>query len=314
MGTPAPSGPPPPPPPMFATELVSSDPRRTRTFRAVDQIRTSITIYLLVPLFEAIYAIIVTAVLLTTTAFVVGNFGGSGVSGVIESDSPVIAIPGELLAFVTLILTIVAWITWRRGVRELAEDSGEYGAAQVGASRQARKDYGYTVYTWIAQLVFGIAVAVVLILVLLDAILSNINSGQPNSTAAANALGSALGLIVVVALISLVITILLYHFASRSLAGAIGAVASPALRARLQRARTTILAGAVLGVLAQGTILARDLYGLAIVSPLVLAVGFLMMRSAYSEWLAAPPTPSAAATASVTYVSVGSFPPPPPPG
>jgi len=311
MATPSPPGPTPLLPPMYATGPIPSDPRRTRTYGAVDRIRTSITLYLIIPLLSTIYALLVTAVLLSTNAFVVGNFGGgSGFGGLVESDSAAIAIPGELIGLITLVLTIVAWITWRRGVRELAEASGEYGEAQVGAAQQARKDYSYTVYTWLATFLFGIVVAVVVIIVLLDSILHNINSGQSNATAAANALGSAVVILAVVAVISVALTVLLYHFASRSLVGAIGAVSSPTVKATLQRARSFILIGAVLGILDVGVVASRVLYALSVVGTLLVLIGFLMMRSAYSAWLAAPPPASGVPGAG--YVSVGSFPPPAP--
>jgi len=285
------------------------DPRRTQTFQAVERIRISITLYLLVPLMSLFNAVVVTATVLTSGAFVVGNFGGSGIGGLIESNSAAIAITGELTAFIALILTIVAWLTWRGGVRDLADAPAEYGSAQFSAAQDARRDYGYTLYTWLAIFFFGIAVVVVIIALVLGTIVNNINSGEPSGTAAANAIGAVVGVLAVLAVVGIVLTILLYYFATRSLVGSISTVSTPAIRARLDRARTTILVGAVLGILAEGALVDRLLYPLAILGPLVLVVGFVLMRSGYAEWLGAPPVPGPS-----PMLAPGGAPPSPPLG
>jgi hypothetical protein len=313
MGAPTPPGPvPPPPSPRISIDWGAPDARRTLTYRAVDQIRTGITIYLIVPLLSLITVLIATAAILATNSYVVGNYGGSGLGGLVRSNSAAVTISGELFGFVGLILTIVAWVTWRRGVQSLAPAAGEYAPQQVPAARQAEKDYDYTVYTFIAALVFGIAVAVLLVLLILSAVTSNINSGQSSSTAVANALAASFGVLVVVGIVSVVLTVLLYHFATRSLVGSIAAIAAPATKARLQRARSIILVGAVLGILAEGALVTRYLYPLALLGPLTLLIGFFLMRAAYSEWLAAPSPPTGSAAAPTGFAPTVAFPPPPP--
>jgi hypothetical protein len=313
MGPPPASGPTPLLPPMYASAPPAADPRRSLTYRAVDQIRSGITLYLFVPLLSLVNALVITAVILATNAYVVGNFGGSGLGGVVESNAPAIAITGELVGIIALILTIIAWVTWRRGVRELVEGAGEFGAKQAAAARKAQKDYSSTVYMFLATLVFAIVAAVVVVAVVLGTILHDVNSGQSDSTAAANALSADVGVLVGVALITILLTVLLYHFATRSLVGAVASIAAPGTVARLQRARMIILLGAVLAVLAEAALASRYLYPLAILGPLFLVLGFAMMRSAYSEWLQAPPALTGIPGLSQGFVVPGSFPPPPPP-
>jgi hypothetical protein len=309
--------PPPPPSPSLpfssGAEMLSSDPRRTRTFRAVDQIRTSLTIYLFVPLLGAFEALIITAVLLASNAYVAGNFAGSGIGGIIESNSPAISISGELIAIVVFILTIVAWVNWRRGVHELGAASGEYGPRHVGAVRRAEEDYRYTVYTYIATFVFGIAVVGIILALVFGTIVQDVNSGESSATAVANVIGGLVGLLLVVGVIGVALTVLLYHFATRSQIGSLAAIASPETVAGLRQARTLILVGAALQIAGAGALSDRLLYPLALVSPLVLVVGVLRMRSAYSEWLRNPPPPTGAPAPVPWYASPGSFPPPPPP-
>jgi hypothetical protein len=312
VATPAPPAPPPPAPFGFTTERRAFDPRRSGTLRAVDQIRKGISIYLVVPLLSVVNALVITGIILATNSYVVGNFGGSGIGGLVESDSLAVSVVGGLTGFVAFILTIVSWVTWRSGIRDLTDVSSEYGPRQIAAARRARQDFDYTVYTYIATLLFGIAVAVVLVLLLLSAIMSDLNSGQSSATAVANALASALAVLLVVAIVTVLLTVLLYHFSTRSLVGSLSATASPPTVAHLARARTIILLGAVLGILSEGALASRFLYPLAIVSPLVLVIGFVMMRSAYSEWLRDPPPVTGVAEASQGFVIPGSFPPPPP--
>jgi hypothetical protein len=304
-----------PPAPGFSTPPTGTDPRGTQTYRAVQRIQRSVTIYLIIPLLTALDAIVITAAVLVTGAFVVGNFGGSGIGGLVESNSAAISITGELVAFVGLILTIVAWLTWRGGVKQLAAAGGEYGPEQTKAAQGAEKDYSYAVYTWIATLFFGIGAAVVVFLFVLSAVADNINKGESGVTAAANALTALVGLLLVIAIVSLLLTILLYHFASRSLVRSISALATPSIRAKLDRGRMLILVGAALGIAGEGALVSSLLYPLALISPIVLLVGFLSMRSGYGEWLGSPPPPTYTPAPWPQYPSTGAFPsaPPPPP-
>jgi hypothetical protein len=312
MATPVSSGPTPRLPPVAATGPIPTDIPRTVTARAVERIRTSVTLYLLAPMLSAIYTLLVTAVVRSTGAYVAANFGGGPIfGGFVESDSLLITIPGSAFVLVSLAVTIGAWVTWSRGIRELADASGEFGGPQVAAARQAQKDYRRTVYTWFGLLVFGIVGAAVVIIVFLNAIPAGLSSGPANATAAAHAISSAFALLVVVTVVSVVLTVVVYHFATRSLVGAIGTIASPALQARLRHARSVILAGALLGLLADATLVSPTLYVLAAVGPLLLAIGFLRMRFAYSGWLTADPPPPGAAGSGL--LPVTSVPPPAPP-
>jgi uncharacterized membrane protein len=309
-----PYAPPPPPPPAWAAAL-PTDPLRSRTYRAVQRIQTSLTIYTVVPLLTLVYTALAATIVLATGAYVVGNYGGSGISGLIESSSAAIEIAGEIVAFGGFILTIVAWLTWRGGVKELNAASSEYGAAHQTSAHQAERDYSFTVYTWIATFLFGIALAVVLVLLILGTLLNDVNNHESASTAAANALSAYLVLLIVVAVVTVLLTFLLYFFASRSLMRSLASIASPGTKSRLERARSVILVGAILGILAEATLATAALYVLAIVGPVLLVIGFLMMRSAYGEWLRAPTplSPAPPVPETLAFPSGGWAPPPVPP-
>lgn len=308
MGTPYPSAP-------YLGPAASSDPRHSRTYRAVTRIRDSLSIYLIVPLLEVIGVVIVVAVVFSTHAYLVGNFGGSGIGGLVESNSAGISHADEGVGIIGLLLTLIAWWLWRGGVRDLAAASDEYGGEQRTAARQAQRNYSFTVYTWWGLFLFGIAFAVVLILSILDTVLRDINNGESATTAVSNALSNAIALLLVAAVISLVLTVLLYHFATRSLMSSLSAIASPAIRSSLRTGRTLVLLGAVLGILAEGAIVSTDLYILGIVGPLLLVVGFLKLRGAYGDWLRDPPalTPSTPVLGAAAFPSGGWMAPPPPP-
>ncbi len=304
---------PPDPSPRFgyAADAWTADGRRTRTFRAVDQIRKAITLYALVPLFSALLALLVTVVTLATNSYALGNFEGTSFGGVVASDSTVVTVVSGFVGLLLLVVTIVAWLTWRSGVRELRETSGEYGAPQVAAARAAERDYGRTVYTYIGILVFGVAVSVVLAVALFAAIAGDAMSGQSGTTLISNAIAGLLVALLVVALIGVVLSILLYDFATRSLVGALGAIASPATVRRLRQARTIILVGAVLQILGVVVFVDGGLYAVSVVSPAVLFAGFLWLRSGYSAWMRSPPAPTGGAPP--PFLTVGSFSPSGPP-
>lgn len=295
----------------YAADPPSSDGRRTRTFRAVDQIRRAITLYAFVPLFSALLAVFVTAVTLATNSYALGNFDGTSFGGVVASDSTVVTLLSGLTGLLLLVLTIVAWLTWRGGVREMRETAGEYGAHQVAAARSAERDYGRTVYTYIGILVFGVAVSVVLAVALFAAIAGDVTSGQSGTSLISSAIAGLLVALLVVALIGVVLSVLLYDFATRSLVGALAAIAPPATLRRLRQARSIILIGAVLQILGAVVFVNGGLYALSIVSPAVLFVGFCWLRSGYSAWMQSPPAPTGGAP--TPFLTVGSFSPGGPP-
>jgi hypothetical protein len=318
---------PPPPPPslqfVYATELRSSDPRRTQTHRALEQIRTGITVYLLVPLFAAINALIITAVLLSSNASFEGIYGGSGPGGVVASNSPAITASGDLFGIIGFILIIVAWAIWRGGVRSLGAAAGEYGPRQVAAARRAERDYGRTVYTFLAIFVFTIVVVVFIVAIVVGAVAQTTSSGSGlgpssgggNMTVIENPLAAAVGLIVAVAIIGVVLSVLLYHFATQSLVASLEAIASPGIVARLRLARSIVLVGAALQIFTGAAVADRLLYVASLPSPILLLAGFLLMRSAYSEWIEAPPPPVLGAGTAVPYQTAAAFvPAPTPPG
>ena len=212
-----------------------------------------------------------------------------------------------LVLIVILVLIIISWLRWRDGVRELNLSAGEYGPAHAQEAAAARRDYGFTIWTFVGYVLTIIVVAAVAAAVIASTVLSgfpNNPTGTLTSAQAAALHNEFLGIFVFAIVGGTVFQFLLFYFASRSLKSTFYSLANPEQRSALDRARTWIIVGPLLAL---ATVLALltpywDLVG--ILPPLLIFVGFSAYLTVFDQWLAHPPAPSAA---------VGFFPPPPAP-
>ncbi|MCI4320736.1 MAG: hypothetical protein L3K05_00290 [Thermoplasmata archaeon] len=208
-----------------------------------------------------------------------------------------------VLAFV---LTIVAWVKWRSGVRALPDAAPSMGAAYLESARLAARSYSRTIYAFIAEIVSSIALAIgITALIVAETLGSLPNCSGGNRTVPCSSTGSVSipnseiqAAIVVGGLVFELFAFLVYYFASTSLVAALAPLASPAQQEELHQGRLAVLLGAALlplGLVAEVVgyvgpqIPALGFLGL--VSPALLLYGMYRIHGAYSGWCDAHPPP-----------------------
>lgn len=208
-----------------------------------------------------------------------------------------------LIGLINFILIIISWLRWRDGVRQLVTAAPEYGPTHANEAKEARRDYGYTVWTFILFILTIIVVVGAATVVIASTVVGHIGLNRTAALTAAQASqlrSEVLALIVVAVIAGAVYQFIQYLFASRSLKASFFSLASPEQRNLLDRGRTLTLVGAAL-YFATALELVTP-YGalIAILPPLLILLGFTNLLNAYDGWLAGRPT-------------VASGPPPAPP-
>ncbi len=290
-----------PPSPPYSPPAPSPD-REVRTRGAVESILASIRRYLIVLALNFFTTLIFAGV-----AFSVGSPAGFGVSAYVScganpSDLPVAAAAqsglmgwtyiADFFGLVALVVTLLAWLKWREGVRVLEQSSIEGGRDHVLAVVGARRYFSYTVWIWVGFIILSIAVVLLGVGVITATFVSGLqtNSTFQCTSELVGAVNAELRtLVTVLGIGSAVYSILLYWCATRSLSMSIGSISGPSTRRQLKEASWLILAGAGLtfGAIGLGYAVAFSLFSVASVT--LLLVGFWRLDHAYTGWLSPRP-------------------------
>ncbi len=197
---------------------------------------------------------------------------------------PVILLAAVALA--SFILTIVAWLRWREGIKALPMAVLEYGPQFGDGARRALRDYDYTVYMFIVSIVVSIASAVTVLLIVFSIAFSQTPSSLSSFAV------ELTEVVLVFDILVAVVEFLIYYFASASLRGALYPLAGPAEKQALDQGRMLMIVGAVLvGIAAFSTVVSAILGLVVVAGYAVLAYGLYTIRSAYDRWLANPMPP-----------------------
>ncbi|MCI4319573.1 MAG: hypothetical protein L3K23_05515 [Thermoplasmata archaeon] len=315
---PPPSETPPPGPSIpWATPLPSGAPMPTggwgmpsfasgsQTRYGAERIRSSISLYRVLVIIQVIGAVLGAVVSIATRSAYLGGVGGIGpgssgsstfTGGAAIAAVAALAALGAVLVIVLLILTIIAWVRWRDGIRRIASESGAMGASQFHHAQAAKKNYSYTVWTFLLYIVAIVIALVILVAAIFAAVggslhLNNTTGQFTNSpTNVTTSLGTTLVYYLAgVALLGSVFNFLLYYFASTSLREAIAGVATPEALARLNAGRQYILCGVVLGFGSVLSLLISYAALIGAVGTIFLLLGFTALLDGYDKYLAAPP-------------------------
>ncbi len=189
-----------------------------------------------------------------------------------------------ILVIVGIVVAVRGLISWRQGVRTMAEASSEFGPAQVEAARRARTDHATTLWLFLVYVLAAIVVSGAFAIFNLG--LSSANRASLPDVVTSLATGLATSLVLVA----------IYYFGSRHLLELLSAISSPTGQRLLLRGRNLLLAGALVGVGA-GLAPLSWLFDLAAAASLVvILIGVRHLGRAYALWLAGdrPPRPSVA--------------------
>ncbi len=187
-----------------------------------------------------------------------------------------------VLVIVGIVVAVRGLISWRQGVRAMAEASMEFGPAQVEAARRARADHSTTLWLFLVYVLTAIVVSGALAILNLGLSSANRDSLPDVVTSLATGLATSLVLVAI------------YYFGSRHLLELLFTISSPSGQGLLLRGRSFLLAGALVGVGAALTPFSW-LFDLAAVASLVIIlIGARNLGRAYALWLAGDRPPPAA--------------------
>lgn len=186
-----------------------------------------------------------------------------------------------VLVVIAVILAILGLLAWRRGVLAVVAASAEFGPSHVEACARARKDHGMTLW-----MVLGIVLAAIVVSIIFAGV---------NGTLAVVGVGTLPGVVgsIVTGLATGIVLVAVYYYGTRHLVGLLSVVSTPAEHTLLERGRTLMLAGAVVGVGAafSSASWAFDVFSVA--SLAIIVAGTRDLVRAYDLWLAEhlrPPT------------------------
>ncbi|MCI4332959.1 MAG: hypothetical protein L3K01_04435 [Thermoplasmata archaeon] len=315
MGAPPGALPPPPPPPYYAppypgqmtpvgpplgsppTGYRYGPPARELIRKIGDGVR-----WYLVTLVLSLLSAIGSAVL---TGYVVSSAFGLGGSSLpsagLSASSTALAIGLGVLGLLVFVLTIVAWLSWRSGVRQLPAAAMEFGSAYATSAQSALKDYGRTVWSFLSILIGTVVFAIVLAAYIVSQAFAHCSGPlQSNNTSCvtsgASTLSNTVGIVLVFGLIVALLQFLQYFFASRSLVDSIRPLVAEPQQQRLDRGRLFMVIGA--GLTPVGLINAALLLGnhavpvlgfVGLLTPILLLLGLYQIHEVYVGWNSASP-------------------------
>ncbi len=187
------------------------------------------------------------------------------------------------LVIAGIVIAIQGLVSWRRGVNAMRDAAPEYGPAQIEAARQARADHTTTLWLFLAFVAAAIVVSIGIGVV-------NFALDRTNTSRLPDEVGS-----IVSGLATSAVLVTIYYFGARHLAGFLSVISGPEGRKLLETGRTQLLVGALVGLGASLTALSWAFGAAAIASLVIVYVGAINLRRAYTLWLGgnrvAPPAP-----------------------
>ena len=189
-----------------------------------------------------------------------------------------------VLVIVGIVVAVRELISWRQGVRTMAEASSESGPVQVEAVRRARTDHATTLWLFLVYVLAAIVVSGAF--EILNWGLSSANRVALPDVVVSIATGLASSLVLVA----------IYYFGARHLVELLFSISSPTGQRLLLRGRDFLLAGALVGVGAALAPVSWMFDLVAVASLVIILIGVRRLSRAYALWLAGdrrPPTPVA---------------------
>ena len=179
-----------------------------------------------------------------------------------------------VLVIIGIVTAVLGAISWRRGVVTMVADAPAYGPAQVAAAAEARRDHSVTLWLFLVYVLTAVAVAVGFAIV--NAVLAGASAASVPEVviSVATGLGTA------------AVLVLIYYYGSKHLVGLLHSLSSTAGRASLERGRSRMLAGAVVGLGAALAPISWVFDVVAIVSLAIILAGVGDLVRAYAMWLA----------------------------
>lgn len=294
---PLPPPPPPPPPPAGAPPTIP--PYQSGTYQAVATIREGMSYFrwslLLVALVALVAGVSGPSLGVNTVLGVPGHpptLDNATVDQLINRSAGVQAVSflTGIIGLAGLVLELVAYLKWREGTKALERSGWEYGATQLTEAREANGDRRYAFGVWLTQLFAGIVVAVIVVAILYQVFLARLPNGVPLAPGQLDQLQQQLAdTIIAAAIVSWLLGLGLYFFASRSLRRSLASVASPETLPSLDSGRNLMLVGAVINIGAVFVIFTPYAALIGVVGPLVIALGITRFVDAYDEWRTRPP-------------------------
>jgi hypothetical protein len=178
-----------------------------------------------------------------------------------------------ILVLLCVVFGLIGFLAWRRGVLKMVASAPEIGPAQVNACRQARRDLRATLWLFVVFVLVAILVSV--------------------AFAGLNGTLFVLGLVTLPGALGTIATefatgvvlIGIYYFGTRHLVGLLNTIASPTERSLLERGRSLMIAGAVLGLGAafSAAFWAFSVFAVLSIALILPGVGYLVQ--AYDLWL-----------------------------
>lgn len=256
----------------------------------------------LITLVLSLLAAIGSAVL---TGYVVSSafgFGGTSLpSAGISASSAALSLGLGVLGILVFVFTIVAWLKWRSGVRQLPAAAMDFGPAYVTSAQSALKDYGRTIWSFLSILIGTVIFAIVLVAYILSQIFGHCSGPlQSNNTSclssSASNVSGTVGIVLVFGLLVALLQFLEYFFASRSLVDSLRPLVPEPQQQRLDRGRLFMVIGAGLNpvglinaalLIANHSVPVLGLVGL--LTPTLLLLGLYQIHEVYVTWNSAPP-------------------------
>lgn len=200
-------------------------------------------------------------------------FNLSWVTGVQLGVGIAVGITIGVLVIIMIVLAVLGAIAWRRGVVTMTFAAAEMGPAHEAACRAARQDHRHTLWLFLV-LVFA-------------AILVSITFAGVNGTLAWLGIGTLPGTVGTIAtgLATGVVLVLIYFFGTRHLVGFLTTIATPTERALLERGRSLMIAGAILGLGTSFSSVLWEFNLFAVISLAVVLPGVARLGRAYQLWL-----------------------------
>ncbi len=205
---------------------------------------------------------------------------------------------GLLIVVSEFAFILVAWLTWRSGVRDLPYAIFEFGADACARARAAADDYRRTLLSVIASLLVGIGLTVAVVVFVVELVVGGYDSAPgPGTPSAAQLTDFRLEFLAVVVggiVLAGIVGFVMYYFATRSLVRSLEPVARPAQREALASGRRWVLVGGALTPLSLLALIHPLLELVGLLPPVVILLGFSRMLGAYDTFLASPARPGRA--------------------
>ncbi|MCI4332078.1 MAG: hypothetical protein L3K19_09605 [Thermoplasmata archaeon] len=292
MPTPLPSSLPPPPPPAPVPA------RQSGTYAGLSVIREAMTYFrwalVLIALTSLIYAAAIPSLGVGSVVGVPGHpptLDNASVRSLLNRSAGLqgVSLLAGGVALVGLALELVSYLKWREGLKTVERYGFEYGARHLGEVRSAQSDRRTAFAVFLVQLVVSTIVVLAMVAIFFQVFQAQLPGGVPLTPDQRAGFQQELSaLFIATVLLSVLFSVLLYFFASRSLGRAIRELVPTGTGSLLRQGVILMLVGAVLPLLGAFELAYTNLAYVGAVWPIVTAVGLTRIIQAYDLYLSNP--------------------------